>query len=202
MRYHNLLLILIVILLYTIPVITVASIDEVTLIYPTETQLSREPIVDTSFQMKEESKAGVIEIAPITIDIQPYLSTGALLSREVNAKELPSQQVVTSLVKQTNRGIIREKIIQVYPESKVELSDDATNIHQSSSGDMRHEFYYDYQNLTTRQPWKYYYKVEKCGATTCKVVKADFNTRIVTVTDITLTQANGITGIPQWSELP
>lgn len=160
------------------------------------------PITDQSFALKEESKAEVKEVAPITIDIQPYLSSGALLSRTVEAKELPVQQMVTALVKQTNRGVVKEKIVQMYPEAVLELSDNAETIKQSSTtGAVKVEMYYDYQK-SKMEPWSKYYKVENCDATKCRVVRADFATRQVWIEEISLAQANAISGIPTYDALP
>ena len=185
-----------------IPVIAAdIPINEGAIVYPTETQLPRDPITEQSFDLNEESKAEIIEVAPITIDIQPYLSSGMLLNREVEVKELPLQQVVTALVKQNNRGVLKEKIVQMYPESILEISDNAETIKQTTSGDMRLELYYDYQK-SVLEPWSKYYKVEKCVDGMCKVVRADFATRIVTVTDVPLSSVEAIVGIPAYEALP
>lgn len=165
-------------------------------------ELSEAPIVESSFVMKEESKAEIKEVAPITIDIQPYLSSGALLSRTVEAKELPVQQMVTSLVKQTNRGVVKEKIVQMYPEATLELSDNAETVKQSTTtGTVKVEMYYDYQKSVS-QPWSKYYKVENCDATKCRVVRAEFSTRRVWIEEIAVAQANAISGIPSYDALP
>lgn len=158
-------------------------------------------ITEQSFVMKEDSKAEIIEIPPVTVDIQPYLSSGSLLSRNVEAKELPLKQAVTSLVKHNNRGVVTEKIVQVYPESTVELSGDASTVKQTTSGNMKLELYYGYQQSDS-QPWSKYYKVEKCNMDKCRVVTADFATRSVQVHEITLAQANAIVGIPDYGVLP
>ena len=192
----KLLICLCVICLLIVPVLA----GEISL-YPTETQLSRDPIIESSFVMKEESKSEVKEIAPITIEIVPFLSSGAKLSRTIEAKELPMQQVVTSLVKHNNRGVIKEKVVQQYPEAILEMSDNAETVKQTTQGDMKLELYYDYQKSIS-EPWSKYYKVEKCDASMCKVVRADFATRTVTVSEITLAQANGISGIPAYEALP
>jgi len=195
------LLILILLIAMVAPVLADTPINEGSSIYPTETQLIRDPITEQSFDLKEESKAEVKEVSPITIDITPFLSTGLLLNREVEAKELPLQQVVTSLVKHNNRGVIKEKVVQQYPEAILEMSDNAETVKQTTQGDMKLELYYDYQKSIS-EPWGKYYKVEKCDASMCKVVKADFATRTVTVSEITLAQANGISGIPAYEALP
>lgn len=194
-------IILILLAMLIVPVLAETPINEGATVYPTETQLSREPIVESSFTLKEESKAEVKEVAPITIDIQPYLSSGAKLTRTVEAKELPLQQVVTSLVKHSNRGVVKEKIVQLYPEAVVELSDSAETVKQTTTGDMKLELYYDYQKSIS-EPWSKYYKIEKCLDGKCRVVTADFATRTVQVREITLAQGSAIAGIPAYEALP
>jgi len=161
------------------------------------------PITEESFVYNDSSKADIKEKPLITINITPFLSSGKKLGRTINEKELPLDQLVTNLVEHINNGVTKTKYVQIYPETVLEMSEDAETIKQSSpnGGKLKHEIYYGYQKSVS-EPWSQYYKVESCGLEFCRVVRADFNTRVVTIEEITAEQANGIVGIPVYEELP
>ena len=184
------LLIVLLILCFVLPVIAVSP-------------YINDPITEDTFQYKEDSKSKIEKPVLITIDITPFLSSGAKLNRNIHEKELPYNQMVTNLVEHVNNGVKKIKIVQIYPEALFEMSDDAETVKQSSTngGKMKHEIYYGYQKSIS-QPWEKYYKVENCDATMCKVVRADFTTRVVTVTNVPLTEINKITGIVAYEALP
>ena len=161
------------------------------------------PITEESFVYHDNSKSDIKEKPLITINITPFLSSGNKLDRKIHEKELPLDQAVTNLVEHVNNGFKKTKYIQIYPETVLEMSEDAETVKQSSTngGKMKHEIYYGYQKSVS-QPWSQYYKVESCGIEFCRVVRGDFDTRVVTIEEITLEQANGIVGIPAYEELP
>ena len=156
-------------------------------------KVSIDPITEESFIYNENSKSNIKEKGPVTISITPFLSSGEKLNRKINEKELPINTPVTNLVEHINNGVKRTKIVQIYPESVLEMSDDAETIKQSSPNDgkIKVELYYGYQK-SIDQPWDKYYKVENCGLGFCRVVRADFNMRVVSIEEITVAQANGI----------
>ena len=156
-------------------------------------------ITEDSFHYNASSKSDIKEKPLITINITPYLSSGKQLGRKIDEKELPIDQMVTNLVEHINNGVKKTKYIQIYPETVLEMSDDAETIKQTMDGRVRLELYYGYQ---TAKPWAQYYKVENCDATKCRVVRADFATRQVWIETITVEIANGITGLPEYNDLP
>lgn len=162
---------------------------------------AEKPITAESFVYHENSKSDIKEKNLITINITPFLSSGKTLDRKINEKELPLDQLVTNVVEHTNNGIKKIKYVQIYPESVLEMSDDAETVKQSSSGKVKDEIYYGYQKSVS-QPWSQYYKIENCDDTKCRVVRADFATRQVWIEEILLTQANSIIGLPDYSALP
>lgn len=167
-------------------------------------KVSTDPITEDSFKYNSSSKSEIKEKDLITINITPFLSSGKKLDRKIHEKELPLDQLVTNLVEHVNNGVKKTKVVQIYPEMVLEVSDDAETIKQSApnGGKLKHEIYYGYQNLTDKVPWKKYYRVENCNTETCRVVRANFTSRIVTVTHITLSEANAITGLPAYEVLP
>ena len=164
---------------------------------------AEKPITEDSFKYNISSKSDIKEKPLITINITPYLSSCMKLDRKIYEKKLPMDRMVTNLVEHINNGKKTSKLVQIYPETVLEVSDDAETIKQSSSngGMVKHEIYYGYQK-SIREPWSQYYKVENCGVEFCRVVRADFSTRQVTIEEITLSKANSITGIPYYSALP
>jgi len=180
------LLIVLLILCFVLPVIAVSP-------------YINDPITEDSFVYKEASKSEIQTPPLVTIDITPFLSSGAKLNRNIHEKELPYNQMVTNLVEHVNNGVKKIKTVQIYPESILEMSDDAETIKQTMDGRVRLELYYGYQ---TAKPWAQYYKVENCDATKCRVVRADFATRQVWIETITVEIANGITGLPEYNDLP
>jgi hypothetical protein len=154
--------------------------------------------------MKEESKSElIVKELPATLTITPFLSNGLKLSAPVDIKELPIDQVVTSEVKSVRSGVTKTKIVQIYPESVLEVSTDVETIKQTSTSEIspKLELYYGYQKSAI-EPWQYYYKIDSCENGVCKVVRADYSTRKVWIEEIPETTANTITGIPNYETLP
>jgi len=161
---------------------------------------SQDLITKDTFFYKEESKSEIKTSDLITINITPYLSTGKILDRTIQAKELPLNQVITVFVEYINDKVKKTKVVQMYPETIFEMSDDAEIVKQSSAdGKVRLQIHYGYQ---TDKPWDKYYKVEGCNFEFCRVVRADFTTRVVTVSNVPLTEINKITGIVAYEALP
>jgi hypothetical protein len=100
----------------------------------------------------------------------------------------------------------RIKSLQVYPESKVSVSEDTQTVMQQSISPTspKAELYYGYQN-DYGVPWMYYYKVENCDATKCRVVRAEFLTRKVWIEEINLDTGSALAiapTIPTYQDLP
>ena len=109
-----------------------------------------------------------------------------------NSIKLPTTKSFT-----TSKGT---KFIQVYYGSVISISEDTEIIMQQTP--TKKELYYGYQKGNISIPWENYYKVENCDATKCRVVRADFTTRTMWIETIPLAVANGITGIPEYNDLP
>jgi hypothetical protein len=195
-------LVVVAVLLLAVPSMA-TIINEGVVVYSTETQLSTKPITEDSFKYHPESKSDIKEKSLVTINITPYLSSGKKLDRKIDEKELPLEQAVTNLVEHVNNGVKKTKLVQIYPETALEISDDAETIKQSSpnGGKLKHEIYYGYQK-SIKEPWSQYYKAENCNAVMCKVVRAEYATRVVTVTNVPLIEINKIVGMPAYEVLP
>jgi len=109
-----------------------------------------------------------------------------------NSIKLPTTKSFT-----TSKGT---KFIQVYYGSVISISEDTEIIMQQTP--TKKELYYGYQKGNISIPWENYYKVENCDATKCRVVRGDFATRQVWIETITVEIANGITGLPEYNDLP
>lgn len=163
------------------------------------------PITEQSFMLKEESKSEIIiKEPPATLTVTPFLSSGVVKASPVDIKELPIDQVVTSLVTSVRSGVTKTKVVQIYPESVLQISPSTETVMQTKvANDPKVELYYEYQK-SIQEPWKYYYKVEKCGSETCRVVRADFAERKVWIEYIPVATANGLVSetIPAYDALP
>ena len=97
----------------------------------------------------------------------------------------------------------KSKMMQVNPHSSVLISQDGKIVTQLSKdpNSPLFESHYGYQD-TEEIPWTQYYKIEKCDATQCRVVRAEFSTRKVWIEYIPIATANSITGIIPYNELP
>ncbi len=98
------------------------------------------------------------------------------------------------------------KSLQVYPDSKVSVSTDTETVMQQSviPTSPKAEIYYGYQN-SYGVPWLYYYKVESCDTTKCRVVRAEFLTRKVWIETINLDTGSALAiapTIPTYEDLP
>lgn len=159
-----------------------------------------EAVEAEQFVLKPESESEIIvKDLPATVIVKPFLSTGKMLG-ETDIKEFPLDRPVTSLVESTRSGITKTKIVQIYPESVLEVSNDATVIKQSSEGDVKLELYYGYQ--TADKPWTYYYKVEGCSDGMCRVVRAEFDTKKVWIESVSESTITALSGIPAYEALP
>jgi hypothetical protein len=159
-----------------------------------------EKVTEEQFILKPESESEIIvKDPPATVLVSPILSSGEKLE-ETDIKEFPLDRPVTSLVESTRSGIITTKIVQIYPESVLEVSNDANTIKQSAAGDVKLELYYGYQ--TDNKPWQYYYKVESCVDGTCRVVRAEFATKRVWIESVSESVITSIIGIPAYEALP
>lgn len=166
--------------------------------------ISEEPVTEESFVMKEESQSDIIiKELPATLTITPFLSNGLKLSAPVDIKELPTDKAVTSEITSVRSGVTKTKIVQIYPESVLEVSNDVETIKQTSTSTIspKLELYYGYQRSSV-EPWQYYYKIEKCDTEKCTVVRAEFDTKRVWIEEISVSEANTITGIPAYEALP
>ena len=192
-------------------VVTPTPTPTETVIEPTPTPTPdippEEKVTEDLFGLNEDSKSEVIiKDPPATLTITPYLSTGVKLAEPVDIKELPLDRAVTSKVDSLRMGVLKTKIVQIYPESRLEVSVDAETIIQkknitviSKYPDM--ELYYGYQNSSVK-PWKYYYKVETCSGGTCRVVRGEFDTRKVWIEYQPESAVNAITIDTKYEALP
>ena len=158
-----------------------------------------------------------------SFEIYPVLDTGQVSEESVNLVDLPhdipsmvSINVVdTPLICTDKNGQIIECpeaqgssqpktiIMQLYPEVNLSIADMGDTVMQTRvTGEPKIEIYYGYQ-FDESHPWSHYYRVDGD-----RVVKADFDTRTVTVgvvdpdvvnTILANNEADG--SIPAWEEL-
>lgn len=149
---------------------------------------------------------------PIIIVIEDAISTvyqiisdaGSVLSTQLQTDDTESiLEPTTVRLKTSTYNSTIYKIVQLQPDMDISVSDDSKTVLQKSTVNTSEgmEIYYGYQESRS-SPWSHRYKVESCDDTKCRVVRSDFATRKVWIEEITLAEANSITGIPNHDALP
>lgn len=166
----------------TTPTLTPVTTQTIS-IKPTLEILSEELVVWKSIEPISETKT------PITSTSVKSLSVVSTMLFEAEVDSVPV-----------------EKTLQVYPQSKVTISKDYEAVmQQSESKDSPPvELYYGYQK-SRWQPWQYYYRVDGCGESVCRIVRAEFDSRRVWLEDVPTDKINELSAsgvIPEYESVP
>ena len=147
---------------------------------------------------KVKVKTTISELSESTVTWKEVNTRG--VSEPISPILVKSKKTPTTMLFSSSRGT---KMMQVNPESTVTISTDTQTVMQQSvlPTSPKVELYYGYQQ-SANTPWTDYYKIEKCDATQCRVVRANFATRHVWIESIPLATANSITGIIPHDALP
>jgi PKD repeat protein len=156
------------------------------------------------------STATLAIVGTATIALKPISTKGVVSAEAVDIKALSLSTVTVASIEITKDMAVTKKTVQIFPEAKVQLSENTETVMQSSATGNAEthtpvlELYYGYQT-SANAPWQYYYRVDDISKNPCRVVRAEFATRkveIMYVDPALITAIVNAGTIPDYGALP
>jgi len=151
------------------------------------------------YVINPDSKNTLSVISADEVELKAISPTG--IRQLVDIQALPASQPSIVEVEITVGSLLKKKIIQIYPDSKVNFSPNAETVMQVSPFNSPLELFYGLQK-SDLEPWEYQFRVLRCGNGNCTVVRAEFDSREVWLEEISEVAIEAISDIPNYTALP
>ena len=159
---------------------------------------------------KPASTATLTVVGTGTIALKPISAKGIVSAEPVDIKSLSLATVTVASIEITKDMVVTTKTVQIFPEAKVQVSENTETVMQSSTTGNAEthtpvlELYYGYEK-SKYEPWQYYYRVDDISKNPCRVVRADFATKRVWIEYVDPAAITAIVNagtIPAYGALP